>query len=70
MPQQVEKEETYTVKEIWEAFDRKVSLRQIYNLIERGDLTPAYRFAGNRGTCVPKRAVSEYKSRCLIDPGA
>lgn len=67
MPQQVTKEETFTVKEIWEALDRKISLRQIYNLIERGDLSPAFRFAGSRGTCVPKDAVWSYKNRCLVD---
>ena len=67
MQQPVKKEETFTVKEIWEELDRKISLRQIYNLIERGDLAPAFRFAGCRGTCVPKIAVWDYKGRCLVD---
>ncbi|HBG07684.1 MAG: hypothetical protein A2075_09175 [Geobacteraceae bacterium GWC2_58_44] len=61
------KEELLTVKEIWQELDQKISLRQIYNLIERGDLAPAFRFAGIRGTCVPKQAVIIYKNRCLVD---
>lgn len=69
MQQPSKKEEMLTVKEIWEEFDRKISLRQIYNLIERGDLKPVFRFAGIRGTCVPKDAVLNYKNSCLIDAG-
>lgn len=64
------KEEMLTVKEIWLELDQKISLRQIYNLIERGDLAPAFRFAGRYGTCVPKQAVLHYKNRCLLDIGS
>ena len=58
-----------TVKQIWKELDKKISLRQIYNLIERGALSPAYRFSGSRGTCVPRDAVLRYKSRCVLDVG-
>lgn len=60
-------EDTMTVKQIWEELDKKVSVRKIYLLIESGDLSPAFRFAGKRGTCVPKPVVLEYKKRCVID---
>ena len=69
MQHQYKKEEMLTVKEIWEELDQKISLRQIYNLIERGDLTPAFRFAGRCGTCVPKQVVLNYKNRCLLGIG-
>lgn len=64
-----QKEEMLTVKEIWEALDRKISLRQIYNLIDRGELKPVFRLAGARGTCVPKQAVLNYKNSCMVDLG-
>lgn len=70
MPQPFKREDTLTVKQIWKELDRKVSIRQIYNLIERGILTPAYRFAGSRGTCVPKEVVEEYKKSCRLEVGA
>jgi hypothetical protein len=69
MQESVRTEETFTVKEIWVELDYKISLRQVYNLIERGELAPAYRYAGSRGTCVPKQAVRDYKERCLVDVG-
>jgi len=46
------------------------SRRHVYDLIERGDLTPAFRFGVRRGICVPKQVVEKYKQRCLIDPCA
>lgn len=69
MTQPFKREDTFTVKDIWKELDRKVSIRKIYYLIETGELAPAFRFAGCRGTCVPKEAVAAYKSRCLIEVG-
>ena len=62
--QQPLREDMLTVKEIWEVFNRKISLRHIYILIERGELEPVFRFAGRYGTCVPREAVLNYKNRC------
>jgi len=71
MPSPFRKEEdTMTVREIWKELDCKISIRKIYYLIESGELKPAYRFAGSRGTCVARDAVVAYKSRCFIDVGA
>jgi hypothetical protein len=63
------KDDTMSVKEIWKELERKVSIRKIYYLIEHGELAPAFRFAGKRGTCVVKEAVIAYKERCVIDVG-
>lgn len=65
--QKQEQETMLTVKQIWEVLGKTVSIRQIYILIERGDLKPVYRFAGNRGTCVPREAVMDYKNNCRVD---
>ena len=56
MPPPFRTEETYTVREIWKELDRKISIRQIYRLIECGEFGAGnvYRFAGTRGTCVVK----------------
>jgi hypothetical protein len=69
MQQPAKEDDLLTVKQIWEELGKKISLRQVYLLIERGDLTPAFRFAGSRGTCVPKDVVLTYKNRCLLDIG-
>lgn len=66
MPELMNKE-MFTVRQIWDEFDHKISLRQIYCLIESGALSPAYRFSGSRGTCVPCDAVREYKRRHLAE---
>ena len=69
MQQLLKREEMLTVKQIWKELNKTISIRQIYNLIERGDLSPAYRFAGSRGTCVPRTAVAAYKRRCVVEVG-
>lgn len=69
--QQQKKEEMLTVKQIWKELDRKISLRQIYNLIDRGEFGAGsvYRLAGSRGTCVIRSAVLDYKKRCVVEVG-
>lgn len=62
--------ELLTVKEIREALDWKVSIRHIYNLIDRGELQPVYRMAGSRGTCVPREVVLAYKQSRIVDVNA
>lgn len=61
-----------SVKQIWTELDKKISIRQIYNLIDRGAFGEGsvYRLAGSRGTCVMREAVLRYKNRCLVDVGA
>ncbi len=44
------------------------SRRHVYNLIERGDLKPAFRFGRRQGLFVPKDAVHRYVSGCQFDP--
>lgn len=58
-----------TVKQIWKELGQSISIRKIYYLIDSGELSPAYRFAGSRGTCVDRDAVLRYKARCQIDVG-
>jgi len=71
MPPPFRTEETYTVREIWKELDRKISIRQIYRLIECGEFGAGnvYRFAGTRGTCVVKEAVQAYKENCRQEVG-
>jgi len=64
------KEDTFTVKEIREhVFERRVSIRHIYDLIERGAFGDGnvYRFAGRRGTCILKSAAWAYKENCRLE---
>lgn len=72
MAVQPSKEETYTVQEIWKFFDRKISIRKIYYMIEEGAFGDGnvFRFAGSRGTCVLKAAVQAYRDRCRVEVGA
>jgi hypothetical protein len=65
-------EDTFTVKQIFKELDRKVSIRKIYLLIEKGEFGAGnvYRFAGKRGTCVVKEAVLAYKESCRLEVGA
>ena len=44
------------------------SRQHVYNLIDRGDLKPAFRFGRLRGLCVPRDAVDRYKKGCFYDP--
>lgn len=44
------------------------SRQHIYNLINQGELTPAFRFGRKQGICVPREVVEAYKLSCLIDP--
>lgn len=46
------------------------SRQHIYNLIDRGELRPAFRFGRQRGLFVPKEAVQRYISGCQFDPNA
>jgi len=45
------------------------SKQHIYNLIERGDLKPAFRFGDRHGICVPRAAVDKFVESRKIDPG-
>lgn len=71
MQQPLKKEDTFTVKEIWKELQRRVSIRHIYNLIDRGEFGEGnvYRFAGRRGTCVKREAVETYKKKCQLEVG-
>ena len=69
MPQPFKTEDYLTVKEIWKLLERRISIRKIYKLIEDGELKPAYRFAGKRGTCVHRDVVMQYKNHCVIEVG-
>ena len=44
------------------------SRQHVYNLIDRGELKPAFRFGRRRGLFVPKDAVLGYVSNCQFDP--
>jgi hypothetical protein len=46
------------------------SRQHVHNLIDRGDLQPAFRFGRKRGLFVPKDAVQRYISACRFDPSA
>ena len=46
------------------------SRQHIYNLIDRGDLNPAFRFGQRRGLFVPKDVVRRYVSNCRFDPNS
>lgn len=44
------------------------SRQHVYDLIDRGDLKPAFRFGRKRGLFIPREVVDAYKSTCLYDP--
>ena len=44
------------------------SRQHVYNLIDRGDLKPAFRFGLRRGLFVPKDVVQGYITDCQFDP--
>lgn len=46
------------------------SRQHVYNLIDRGDLKPAFRFGRQRGLFVPIDAVRRYIKSCQYDPSA
>lgn len=46
------------------------SRQHIYNLIDQGKLSPAFRFGGRYNVCVPRAVVEAYIQSCMIDPGA
>lgn len=46
------------------------SRRHVYNLIERGELSPAFRFGTRKGICVPRQVVEQYVRRCQVEVGA
>lgn len=43
------------------------SRQHVYNLIDRGELSPAFRFGKRMGLCVPRSAVDKYISGCLVE---
>jgi len=45
------------------------SRQHVYNLIDSGELTPAFRFGKKRGICVPRQVVEAYQRGCLIEVG-
>jgi hypothetical protein len=44
------------------------SRQHVYNLIDRGELKPAFRFGTRRGLFVPREVVERYVARCIYDP--
>ena len=46
------------------------SRQHVYNLIERGELSPAFRFGTRKGICVPRHVVEQYVRRCQVEVGA
>ena len=46
------------------------SRQHVYNLIDRGELKPVFRFGQRRGLFVPKEVVQGYVSNCQFDPNA
>ena len=55
-------------KEIPGASGGICSRQHVYNLIDRGDLKPAFRFGQRKGLYVPKDVVLGYVSNCQFDP--
>ena len=45
------------------------SRQHIYNLIERGDLSPAFRFGLKKCLCVPRQVVEEFTRKSVIEVG-
>lgn len=45
------------------------SRQHIYNLIDQGDLQPAFRFGSRKGLCVPRSVVEAYIQRCVVEVG-
>lgn len=46
------------------------SRQHVYNLIERGELQPAFRFGNSKGLRVPRSVVEAYLDGCLVEVGA
>ena len=46
------------------------SRQHVYNLIDRGELMPVFRFGRRKGLFVPKEVVLGYVSSCRFDPNA
>ena len=44
------------------------SRQHVYNLIDRGELKPAFRFGRRKGLFVPKGVVRGYVLSCRFDP--
>ena len=44
------------------------SRQHVYNLIDRGELSPAFRFGRKKGLLVPLQAVMSYLEGCRYDP--
>jgi excisionase family DNA binding protein len=69
VPTQIyKKEDMLRVSEI--AARMRVSRQHIYNLIDQGDLKPAFRFGGRRGLRVPRLVVEVFMQGSEYDPGA
>lgn len=67
MPVQVfKREEMLKVGKI--AAHLGVSRQHVYNLIDRGELKPAFRFGGRQGLCVPLSAIVDFKQASQIEP--
>ena len=45
------------------------SRQHVYNLIDRGELTPAFRFGSRKGLCVPRAVVEGYLVGCQVEVG-
>lgn len=46
------------------------SRQHVYNLIEEGKLSPAFRFGDRANVQVPRMVVEAYLQSCRIDPAA
>jgi len=44
-----------------------VSRQHVYNLIDQGQLKPAFRFGGRQGIAVPLSIVVQYERAAVID---
>lgn len=65
-PQIFKREEMMKVARIAELLG--VCRQHVYNLIDRGELAPAFRFGGRQGICVPHTVVKAFKESSQIDP--
>ena len=65
-PQTYKKDEMIKVAKIAKRWG--VSRQHVYNLIDRGQLKPAFRFGGSRGMWVPLPIVAEFELGTLVDP--
>jgi hypothetical protein len=73
-PQMFRRKDMLTVGQICREIPGKCggacSRQHVYNLIDRGDLSPAFRFGRRQCLYVPRESVEKYKMSCRVDVGA